>query len=169
MGRRAVGFGETIRAEKAAKRLNRWALSRTSSPNFARAYRVSASRARHWRTDDPDGPVERTLDALLTGDPEVATAIKDAVVAAWEHRALLSADTSTLISRWHYLWHTEPRFDADEDYQNGRWMGGADEEDHDGAMLRHGFTLIEMHAIRGELRARGVDTRAVLLTEPEAP
>lgn len=151
-----------IRAEQTAGRLSRWALSRASSPNFARAFQVSAARIRHWRTDDPGGHAEKTLHAVLTGDEQVATAIRDAVHAAWEHRVLLSAPTATLLSRWHWLWHHEPEWDAVEDYQAALYMGGQDAGDYDAALLRQGSALLEMVAIRAELEARGVDTRGAL-------
>lgn len=151
-----------LRAEKAARRINRYALSRAPSPDYGDAFGVDDSRIRHYRTDDPDGPLERTVHAVMVGDEEVARALRDAVDAAWEHRAVLSADPSTLISRWHFLWHREHERDAEEDKQAALYLGGSDGAAYDDALILHASDQAEMAEIRSELEARGVDPRAVL-------
>lgn len=75
-----------------AHRRSCWATRRTPSRVLAAHWGVSASRARHLRTDDPKGALTTVL--AMVADPEVdAGPIVAAVLSGFEERFLFSPTT----------------------------------------------------------------------------
>jgi hypothetical protein len=150
--------------ERAGRTYARQARSIGSGKARARALRVDQTRESHHKAGDPSDPLARVCTAVMTCECEdSARGFRDAVVAAYERRPLLSAETPVLLSRWSFLWEREHALDAAEDRQAALYVGGAPGESYTDALRRHASTQAELADLVDELEARGVDARAVLL------
>lgn len=138
--------GAAVRRTDRAQLRASSAISRTPSKTLAAHFGVSESRARHFRTDDPSGPVTKVLG--LIADPSVdAGPIVAAVLSSFEERFLF-APTADLRARLAYLRETEEhRLEAEQN----RAMVVNDPNRAD-AYRAHAAALIELATIEELLR-----------------
>lgn len=149
--------------EHAAPRYSQHPLRQGSTSRIAEVYGVTQGRIRHERTGPQGSRLRPAMELVLHGDEEQARAVVVAILAAWEHRAILAQETPVLEARYRQLWHREPALDAEEDRQAALFMGGASGDAYGSALLLHGGVQIELEAHRLELEARDVDVRALLV------
>ena len=141
--------GSSARRQARAHGRSRWAERQSTSRQLAPHYGVSASRVRHFASDDPRGPLTQVCAACA--DPNVdGQAILVAIEEALEDR-YMGATRTTLEQRLAYL-RSEAEHAA-EMRQNMAIL--ADGPNTNDALRAHARALIEMAAIRTRLGLDG--------------
>ena len=142
--------GAAVRRRDRAHRRASWATCRTPSRVLVEHFGVSASRVRHFGSDDLTGPITEVCNAAA--DPQVdGEAILAAVMESIEDRDLGQADRKVMEARLAHL-RLEAEHACQSQQDRALMLNGPGTND---ALRKHARVLLEMAALRSRLGLEG--------------